>query len=747
MSFARIQMSISALPLAALPAVVLDTETTGLDVAEDRVIEIGAVRSGGSGKDAKGKGGGEFEEIETYSALVNPAIPIPPASSEIHHIGDADVAAAPEFAEAMADFAQWSGPAVIVGYSIGFDLAILKAEHERNGLAWQTPRSLDVRHLVQLVSPSLTDPSLETVAAWLGLEVTERHRALSDALLTAQVFAALIPQLRQRGIATLSEAERACRSLTARMDEEAKAGWHAQGADGGAVKQSVAEYARVDSFPYRHRVADIMSAPPLVVAGTTPLKDALGLMAQKKVSSLFVAPESNTGPEGNIGKAKGEAFGIVTERDVLRALAAEGAGALDQKVDRFSQSPLVTIGGDEFVYRALARMSTKGFRHLGVVDPAGALTGALSARDLLRQRADDAVSLGDSIETATTPAALGLIWSELTTVVRTLAHEDVDARDIAAIVSRELRALTRRACELAESDMAAEGKGPPPVPYAMLVLGSGGRGESLLAMDQDNAIVFSEGAPGGTADLWFEELGKRVADTLNDAGVVYCKGGIMASNAAWRQDLDGWRETIGAWITRSKPEDILNCDIFFDATPVHGDTTLAQTLKDEALAAAQSARSFTKLLALNAGSFTLPLGWFGKVRLQDGRVDLKKGGIMPVFSTARVLALQYGLKAVSTRERLEAYRALQESAGIGSGMGPDRGADRGGDKNIGNLIEAHRILLNLILRQQLRDIAHGVPLSNKVAPGELTAYDRQQMKWALERIPSVADVLGTPALG
>ena len=45
--------------------------------------------------------------------------------------------------------------------------------------------------------------------------------------------------------------------------------------------------------------------------------------------------------------------------------------------------------------------------------------------------------------------------------------------------------------------MLIEGHGAPPCPYAMLVLGSGGRGESLMAPDQDNAIVFAHGEPEG----------------------------------------------------------------------------------------------------------------------------------------------------------------------------------------------------------------------------------------------------------
>ncbi len=707
MSFQQSPDSIAGIPLGSISAVVFDTETTGLDTTRDRVIEIGAVRLDS----------GHLNDAERYQAFVNPGIPIPSASTEVHHIRNQDVAGAPEFPAAMTAFADWTGTAVVMGYSVGFDLAILKAEHERSGLTWRMPRSVDVRHLVQLAAPSLPDQSLDTVAGWLELEVADRHRALGDAELTARVFTALVPKLRERGIMTMAQAERASRAAHGRMEEEAKAGWLEPGRP-RAGAPSVAEYARIDSFPYRHRVADLMNSDALVIDNAMTLESAMALMLEKGVGSLFVLPDG--------GEAK---HGILTERDIMRAINGEGAQALAMPASRFAVRPLVTIDSDEFVYRALTRMSGGGFRHLGVNDPDGGIAGALSMRDLLHQRAEDALSLGDSIEQAGSARELGRIWPDLTNVARALTQEDVDARDIATVISRELRALTKRACELAEMELDAAGRGPAPAPFALLVLGSAGRGESLLAMDQDNAIIHGPVDAAG-AD-WFKMLGTRVTDILNEAGVVYCKGGVMASNDAWRMDLEGWRSTVRSWIGRSRPEDILNCDIFFDAAPVHGDLALADTLRSEALSMASDARTFLHLLAHNARDFDEPTGWFGRFRLKEGRIDLKRTGLMPLFSAARVAALEHAIPARSTPERL---RAAHER-GVAS------------DRTINNLIDAHGILLDQILRQQLRDIAEGIALSNTVAPAQLDGSELQQLKWALEQVPGVADVLGTPLLG
>ena len=194
--------------------------------------------------------------------------------------------------------------------------------------------------------------------------------------------------------------------------------------------------------------------------------------------------------------------------------------------------PLITVAADAFVYRAIGRMSRSKIRHLGAVDDAGIVVGALSARDLLRLRAGEAISLGDEIEQAEDAHALAVAWAKLPHVAGALLAEGLSARDIAAVISREVGALTRQAAVLAERRMRDDGKGDPPCAFAVAVLGSAGRGESLLAMDQDNALVFAMGEPGGREDRWFGAFAGHLVEILHEAGIPYCPGGVMAKNAA-----------------------------------------------------------------------------------------------------------------------------------------------------------------------------------------------------------------------
>ena len=353
--------------------------------------------------------------------------------------------------------------------------------------------------------------------------------------------------------------------------------------------------------------------------------------------------------------------GIITERDVLRAVSKCGGDALDIPVEKLMSRPLAVIPANAFVYRAIGRMSRLGVRHLGVVDETGEVIGALSARDLLRSRASEAVSLGDEIDEARDVQGLGAAWAKLPQVVASLLGEGVNARDVAAVISSELGALTRQAAVIAEERMRAAGHGEPNCAYAVAVLGSAGRGESLLATDQDNALVFADGAPDGPEDAWFGKLGVHIANVLHEVGVPCCRGGVMAKNPQWRGSIATWRKRVNDWIRASRPEDLLCVDIFFDLRPVYGDGRLCATLWREAFDAAHGEVGFAKLLADASGRAESAFGLFQQLKTREGRIDLKKSGLFGVVSTARVLAIRHHVVERSTPLGLLASRRLRSA--------------------------------------------------------------------------------------
>ena len=680
----------SSTALAALPAVALDLETTGLDVSADRVVQVAALAMTGP----------RILPQPRLDSLVNPGVAIRAEATRVHGIGDAAVAAAPSFASIATSLRPLLLGRVVIGHHIAFDLAVLRHEAARAGIAWADPPALDVALLLAALEPSLSDLSLETVARRLGVPVTGRHSALGDATIAAGIFIRLLARMREIDVRTLGEAQSLAAQRHDLVRRQTAAGWHAL--PGRSIARPREEVSpRIDSYIFERRVDEVMSTPPARIAVDATVREAARTMTERRIGALLV------------GSAEGPAEGIVTERDVLRASAQQADPAVLRVRDIMS-SPVQSIAVGEPLYRALGRMDRGGFRHLSVVDNLGAPVGMLSQRDLLHHRARAALSLGDELSAAEDAVALAAAFGKLPLVAERLLAEDVAATDVARVVATEARALTTRAAQLAAERLAARGS-PAPAAWCVFVLGSSGRGESLLNLDQDNALIHSGER---SDDAWFAELGARLAELLDEAGLPRCKGGVMAANAEWRGTLPEWEERIQGWLGRGRPEDLLNVDIFFDLMPVAGASELARGLHAGAVEAASHAPRFMALLAQAVGAMAPSLGLFGGLRAEAGRIDLKRGALLPLVGLARTMALRIGSLERSTPARLQ--------AGVAAG--------RLAEADAATLISAHADLLDLVLRQQLVDLADGVHPSTRVAVRRLGRQRSRALARELRRL-------------
>ncbi len=201
-------------PLAALRVVVLDLETTGLNVVRDRVVSIGALAITG-----------DTEDGTILDRLVDPGMPMPAASRAIHGIDDAMVAGAGGLETAWPDLAAMLDGRVIVGHQIGFDLAILRSEAARLALPWRPPPTLDLMRLAAVLEPRQPELSLEGTAERWDVAVQGRHTALGDARIAAGLWQKAIPLLAARGVSTFGQARafelRARRIVT----QQTRMGW------------------------------------------------------------------------------------------------------------------------------------------------------------------------------------------------------------------------------------------------------------------------------------------------------------------------------------------------------------------------------------------------------------------------------------------------------------------------------------------------------------------------------------------
>jgi DNA polymerase III epsilon subunit family exonuclease len=190
-------------PLDRLPMVVIDCETTGLNVRRDRIVSFAAVRI---------EEGLRVAQHPTLDLLIDPGVDIPPHATAIHGIDRAALAGAPTFAEAFDDIVGCLAGAVVVGHAVGFDMAILAREAARIRQPWREPPSFDTANLATAVAHLPDRADLAHLLERLGIEhKRERHRAADDAHMAADLFVALAHRLIGRGRGTYGGAAAAHR--------------------------------------------------------------------------------------------------------------------------------------------------------------------------------------------------------------------------------------------------------------------------------------------------------------------------------------------------------------------------------------------------------------------------------------------------------------------------------------------------------------------------------------------------------
>lgn len=133
------------------------------------------------------------------------------------------------------------------------------------------------------------------------------------------------------------------------------------------------------------RLLEGRSPQVITCDAATPVREAIGLLAEKRIGALPVL-------QG------GTVVGIFSERDVIYRLHADGSGVLDRPVSEVMTAPVQTVTPETEVLSALAHMTKRRIRHLPVVRD-GAMVGFVSIGDLVKYRIDRIESEAEAMRT------------------------------------------------------------------------------------------------------------------------------------------------------------------------------------------------------------------------------------------------------------------------------------------------------------------------------------------------------------
>lgn len=159
--------------------VAIDLETTGLDTAKDKIIEVAAVlfRDG--------------VEVDAFESLVNPRQAIPQVVADLTGISNDTIEGAPEIETVLPDVIRFVGRRPVVAHVASFDLSILRGQHN----VLLDNLVIDTLDLASILMPRTARVNLRSLALEMGLELRNAHRALADARASGLLYGRLWEQL------------------------------------------------------------------------------------------------------------------------------------------------------------------------------------------------------------------------------------------------------------------------------------------------------------------------------------------------------------------------------------------------------------------------------------------------------------------------------------------------------------------------------------------------------------------------
>ena len=377
-----------------------------------------------------------------------------------------------------------------------------------------------------------------------------------------------------------------------------------------------------------------------------PLRAAAARLGQNGVSALLM-------------RIDGGGLGILSDAGVRAAIAVDGV-PLDAPARAAARSPVPTVPPTQLAIEATVEMLAAGSEHLAVLD-GDEICGMLSATDLLGLDTRSPIALRHMLLGAPDEDTLVRAAGEIPKLFLLLSRAGVLPRDLSRVLSLQHDTVVDRLI-----DFSIRTRGPAPVAWAWLDLGSAARREFTLASDQDNALAYASVSPDVAAevDAYFERLGSDVNDGLVRCGIGIDNNGVLARNRQWRMSKDEWLRTFDDCLREPDESHLIRATVSFDFRPTAGGLAVASELSARIRAARQHA-PFMRLMGRIATGFSVALGFRGQLATgrdgaPDGKLDLKHGAIIPLVNLVRFHALAAGVTISPTFDRIEAVASVGE---------------------------------------------------------------------------------------
>ncbi|MCX6826804.1 MAG: DUF294 nucleotidyltransferase-like domain-containing protein, partial [candidate division Zixibacteria bacterium] len=392
---------------------------------------------------------------------------------------------------------------------------------------------------------------------------------------------------------------------------------------------------------------------------------------------------------------------------------------VDRPAYEFMNAPLISIGEEETLSRAVILMQEKDVEYLCVRDNNGRIYGILRKTDLVNLQHNTGAVLIAAVESALSVTELKIIYQRLPLYVNALSESGARTSIITNVITATSDAITAKLEQFIIRDL-----GSPPVPYVFVALGSEGRCEQTLLTDQDNAIIYQDIGEDRKDEVgaYFANYGRKMCSLLNEIGFRYCTGNIMANNPRWSQPLLEWRRYFAAWITQPEPKHLLESAIFFDFRPVCGETSLVVELGNHVQRLLVDNPPFLVHLAREGMSYKTPLGLFGKIQTESdeehsGGLNIKSP-LRVIVNLVRLYAMKHQLMETNSIRRIQ---RLHEKSIFNSSF-------------YKNILYAYDYMMVLQLKTQARAFNLGKDITNYIDLSNLSTIELNTLKNVISQL-------------
>ncbi|MFH1034492.1 MAG: putative nucleotidyltransferase substrate binding domain-containing protein [Pseudomonadota bacterium] len=401
----------------------------------------------------------------------------------------------------------------------------------------------------------------------------------------------------------------------------------------------------LDAMLGRSQVSELMTSEVLCCPPLTTIQQAARLMTAARVGSIVVREET------------GLHLGILTDTDLRSRVLAEGLDT-QAPVHEVMSRPPRSIDTKAYAFEAMLEMIRHRVHHL-VVTEGERMVGVISDHDVRVITGSAPVGVMRDLDKIHSFDQLDLVHQNLDPVLEKLLRLGGSAEYMLELATEFNDRLTLKILELSELEMASQGLGRAPVPYAWLALGSAGRREQALRTPQHSCLVFSWVPQAQQAEVktWFVDLAGRVVERLVRCGFPLGREGLLASSRAWCHSDSWWYRTYLDLIQETDRCALPEAGPLFDLRGVHEEMAFAETLRLHVSEAMDGNRQFLARMARVGFHDRPPLGFLRdyvvdkRGQYQD-QLDLRSSGLQPLVRGARVLALEQGLTVTNTLTRL-----------------------------------------------------------------------------------------------